>query len=974
PPYNCSVVFVRPNVSIEMIKYGYALEPSILMVSMADDDSSLAPFEDDAAANAGGGIGSDDEDANLAAPEVRGGVGEDGEEDNGEELFGDDMMNDYRPIPELDRYLPEGIDDSESHDPMTAEERLAAERSLRRRDREAEEGASRPPDMRRRLFDFSASELGAYDEDGDEDESESGAAAAARRRRRRLASAPPKAKRPASGRRPQLLLLSLMHVKNRFMNFLRSTTDSAGQNVYQQRIIAMCQANKASLVVDYVDLAAREHVLAYFLPEAPIEMLQILDEAAMAVVRGAVANYDRIQPIIRVRVSGLPLLEQLRQLRHSHLNQLVRTRGVVTSCSSVLPQLSLAKYNCTKCGSVIGPFLQSQAAGATENRPVSCPECQTGGPFELNSEQTVYKNYQRVSLQESPGSVPPGRLPRAKDVILLEDLVDSCKPGDEVELTAIYTHSYESSLNSAHGFPVFSTVLHANHVLKKEDKMAAEALTEEDIRTINRLAKDGRIGDRIVNSIAPSIYGHEDIKRAIALCLFGGEAKNPGGKHRLRGDINLLVCGDPGTAKSQFLKYCEGIAPRCVYATGQGASSVGLTAYVHKHPVTKEWCLEGGALVLADKGVCLIDEFDKMSDSDRTSIHEAMEQQSISISKAGIVTSLQARCTVIAAANPIGGRYDPSMTFAENVDLTEPILSRFDVLCVVRDQVDPVQDEKLARFVVGSHMRHHPCLSEAERQQLADSLAADRNSSIADSSLEPLPQDLLKKYITYARERIHPQLNQMDQEKVSKVYVHLRKESMATGSIPITVRHIESVIRLAEAHAKMHLRKYVDDSDVNMAVRVMLESFISTQKHSVMKTMERSFRRYLVYQRDSGDLLVFLLRQLIHKHAAYSRTSRRARPGQRAAGAAADSDDDATPDDDDAEGPLTVRIAEKELADLARPLGITDLDGFFRSEIMTANRFRYDADRREIVCQTADAQRNREDRLVPSLCYSANCT
>lgn len=222
------------------------------------------------------------------------------------------------------------------------------------------------------------------------------------------------------------------------------------------------------------------------------------------------------------------------------------------------------------------------------------------------------------------------------------------------------------------------------------------------------LARDERIRKRITKSIAPSIYGHEDIKTAIALSLFGGVSKDINHKHRIRGDINVLLLGDPGTAKSQFLKYVEKTAHRSVFATGQGASAVGLTASVRKDPVTREWTLEGGALVLADKGTCLIDEFDKMNDADRTSIHEAMEQQSISISKAGIVTTLQARCAIIAAANPIRGRYNPTIPFQQNVELTEPILSRFDVLCVVKDTVDPVMDELLARFVVGSHLRSHP--------------------------------------------------------------------------------------------------------------------------------------------------------------------------------------------------------------------------------------------------------------------------
>ena len=261
---------------------------------------------------------------------------------------------------------------------------------------------------------------------------------------------------------------------------------------------------------------------------------------------------------------------------------------------------------------------------------------------------------------------------------------------------------------------MFSTILEANHINKKEDQFAAFRLTEEDEKEIRALARDERIRKRIIKSIAPSIYGHEDIKTAIALSLFGGVPKDINRKLNIRGDINVLLLGDPGTAKSQFLKYVEKTAHRTVFATGQGASAVGLTASVRKDPITREWTLEGGALVLADKGTCLIDEFDKMNDSDRTSIHEAMEQQTISISKAGIITTLQARCAIIAAANPIRGRYNPTIPFQQNVELTEPILSRFDVLCVVKDTVDPVQDELLARFVVGSHLRSHPKFDSAQ--------------------------------------------------------------------------------------------------------------------------------------------------------------------------------------------------------------------------------------------------------------------
>jgi DNA replication licensing factor MCM2 len=344
----------------------------------------------------------------------------------------------------------------------------------------------------------------------------------------------------------------------------------------------------------------------------------------------------------------------------------------------------------------------------------------------VNSEQTVYRNYQKMTLQESPGSVPAGRLPRHREVILLWDLIDVAKPGEEVEVTGIYRNNFDAALNSKNGFPVFATILEANYIRKKDDQYAITHLTEEDEKMIRSMARDDRISKRIVKSIAPSIYGHDDIKTAIALSLFGGVSKDINRKHRIRGDINVLLLGDPGVAKSQFLKYVEKTASRAVFTTGQGASAVGLTASVRKDPVTREWTLEGGALVLADKGHCLIDEFDKMNDADRTSIHEAMEQQSISISKAGIVTSLQARCAIVAAANPIGGRYNPTIPFQQNVELTEPILSRFDVLCVVRDAVDPVQDEMLAQFVVGSHLRSHPDFNpEVDEVMVSTAVDAD---------------------------------------------------------------------------------------------------------------------------------------------------------------------------------------------------------------------------------------------------------
>jgi len=840
--------------------------------------------------------------------ELLGGDVPDEEEGEGEELFGDNMERDYRAIPELDTYDQENLDDNDEFSELSMGDRMAAERGMDKRDRDEGRADGR---MRDGIL---------YDESDDEEDRPA--------RRRRLAE------RAAEGGEDEEMVESIENLEdmkghsvrewvtmlapkteiyNRFKNFLRTFVDSKGHNLYKEKIRQMVESNKESLMVDYNILASQEQVLAYFLPEAPMEMLEIFDEAGKDVVLSMYPRYDQIVKKIHVRISDLPLIEDLRSLRQLHLNQLIRTSGVVTSTTGVLPQLALIKYDCNKCNFVLGPFHQT---ANQEVKPSSCPECQSTGPFDINMEQTVYRNYQRISLQESPGKVPAGRLPRSKDAILLDDLVDMCKPGDEIELTGIYHNNYDGSLNIANGFPVFATVIQANHIAKQDDKMAVGALTDEDIKAIVALGRDERIGERIFASMAPSIYGHEDIKRALALCMFGGEPKNPGGKHKVRGDINVLCCGDPGTAKSQFLKYVEKTGSRVVFTTGQGASAVGLTAYVQRNPVSKEWTLEAGALVLADKGICLIDEFDKMNDADRTSIHEAMEQQSISISKAGIVTSLQARCAIIAAANPIGGRYDPSLTFSENVDLTEPILSRFDVLCVVRDTVDPIQDERLARFVVGSHIRHHPNSTEDMDVESAD--MSDH------TGLEKIPQELLKKYMIYAKEKAHPKLHQMDQDKVAKMYSDLRRESMATGSIPITVRHIESMIRMAEAHAKMHLRDYVNEDDVNMAIRIMLESFIATQKFSIMRSMRKTFSRYLSFKRDNNELLLFVLKQLAQDQCSFQRNRY---------GVEQD----------------IIEVAEKDLSDKARQINIHNLVPFFESELFRDNRFTHDSKRKLII-------------------------
>uniref|UniRef100_A0A5S6R3H7 DNA replication licensing factor MCM2 n=1 Tax=Trichuris muris TaxID=70415 RepID=A0A5S6R3H7_TRIMR len=858
-------------------------------------------------------------------------------EEEGEDLFGDNLEQDYAPVPHLDVYDASMLDDESDFSQLSIGERRAAEREMNQRDRmEAAAGQGRiAPGL---LYDSSE----AVD-----------SAPAIARRRRRFAPT----KEPTSGdilsedSRTNSLEIDLLHFfRNRrsidpssisvatdriamlFRGFLQSYRDEKGVNVYLEKIRQMCQANKESLVVNFRHMATErgELELAFVLPEYPDDVLPVLDKVAMELVMKMYPKYDRIAPAVHVRIAELPLEETIRGLRQSNLNHLVRITGVVTTTTGIIPQLSVIKYDCLKCGYVLGPFVQTSHQ---EVKPGFCPECQSGGPFEINAEETVYQNYQCVTVQESPNKVAAGRIPRSKDCILLADLCDTCKPGDEIELTGIYTHNYDGSLNAKHGFPVFATVIIANYISKREDKVAMSSLTDDDVDEIMRLSTDPNITERVFASIAPSIYGHEDIKRALALALVSGEAKNPGKKHKLRGDINVLICGDPGTAKSQFLRYVASTAPRGVLTTGQGASAVGLTAHVLRHPVTQEWTLEAGALVLADKGVCLIDEFDKMNDHDRTSIHEAMEQQTITISKAGIVSSLQARCSVIAAANPISGRYDVSRTFSENVDLGDAILSRFDIFCVVRDNADAVEDERLARFVVQSHIRHHPHFRGDTAAQSAVSPSPEGEGATTyhsqeRSKVDLIPQELLKKYIMYARENVHPSLGQVDQDKIAKLYADMRRESDATSSVSITVRHVESIIRLCEAHAKLRLRNYVSTDDVSMAMRVTLESFIQTQKYSVMRQMRRMFSKYMVYNQDNNHLLLYLLKQCVNEQIRIKANILRG---------------------DNVLGMKCIEVHELDLLDKAKQINIENLSAFYESDLFTSNRFTYDKKKRIIT-------------------------
>ncbi|KAM0335847.1 hypothetical protein ACHAQA_000897 [Verticillium albo-atrum] len=762
------------------------------------------------------------------------------------DLFREGFEQDYR-SKEDDTYEGIDIDDEGDYDQMDPAARRQLEAQLSRRDGEVARRQRIP-----------AAFLPGEDDDGDID------LTAQPRRRRHAYDEDPDDAMDEDIMDEELSLEALQDVKaasltdwvsqssvqrtirREFKSFLTEYIDESGSSVYGNRIRTLGEINAETLEVSYDHLSSSKAILAYFLANAPAEMLKLFDEVAMDVVLLHYPDYERIHSEIHVRIFDLPVHYTLRQLRQSHLNCLVRVSGVVTRRTGVFPQLKYVKFDCTKCGVTLGPFQQESNV---EVKISYCQSCQSRGPFTVNSEKTVYRNYQKLTLQESPGTVPAGRLPRTREVILLWDLIDKAKPGEEIEVTGIYRNNYDAQLNNRNGFPVFATILEANNVVKSHDQLAGFRMTEEDEAAIRKLSRDPGIVDKLINSIAPSIYGHTDIKTAVALSLFGGVAKIGKGSHHVRGDINVLLLGDPGTAKSQVLKYVEKTAHRAVFATGQGASAVGLTASVRRDPLTSEWTLEGGALVLADRGTCLIDEFDKMNDQDRTSIHEAMEQQTISISKAGIVTTLQARCGIIAAANPIGGRYNSTIPFSANVELTEPILSRFDILCVVRDTVEPEEDERLARFIVGSHSRSHPNPTQIE--ETAEETRAKQEAEKRRTENE-IPQELLRKYILYARDRLSPKLYHMDEDKVARLFADMRRESLATGAYPITVRHLEAIIRISEAFCRMRLSEYCSSHDIDRAIAVTVDSFVGSQKVSCKKALARAFAKYTLARPGTG--------------------------------------------------------------------------------------------------------------------------
>jgi replicative DNA helicase Mcm len=471
--------------------------------------------------------------------------------------------------------------------------------------------------------------------------------------------------------------------QERLQDFLKS-------DKYRERLSRMAIAGSTSLIVDFEELLTLETELAENILEDPDEYSEYANNAALAQLQIEEPEYAESVETVNVRFRGLPEATSLRILGSAHLGKLVMVEGIVVRASPARPLVMEAAFRCRRCGTVVrvpqtGPFLTAP--------PVcSNPGCIRRGPFDFDQEESKFIDSQNIRIQERPEDLPPGQLPRWLDIKLLgRDLVDMARPGDHISVAGI-VRAVAPTLPKVGRLRSFTLHLDTNFIDVESKEPETVLISPEEEKQILELGKDPWVHRKILRSIAPSIYGYERIKEAIMYLLFGGVGKRfP--DITIRGDMNVLLLGDPGTAKSQLLQYVAKIAPRGLYTSGRGTTAAGLTAAVLREKAGG-MTLEAGALVLADKGVAAIDEMDKMRPEDRVAIHEAMEQQTVSIAKGGIVATLNARTSILAAANPSLGRYDPYRTVSENIALPVTILSRFDLIFVLRDVPEKEVDEK----------------------------------------------------------------------------------------------------------------------------------------------------------------------------------------------------------------------------------------------------------------------------------------
>ncbi|CAM9309910.1 unnamed protein product [Ectocarpus fasciculatus] len=555
----------------------------------------------------------------------------------------------------------------------------------------------------------------------------------------------------------------------------------------------------------------------------PVEYLPLFEQAAQEALKQLTTERVEGEPLpeIQIVIKSEQMPTGLRSIAADHVNKLLKVPGIIISATRIRAKATSVAAKCKSCGCLkqlpcVGPFggaalpmrCDKNGQQAADGGEEDCGQA----PFVIVPDECIYVDQQTLKLQESPEVVPTGEMPRNIIVVLDRNLVDKVSPGTRVSIMGIASLYNSAAAKKQVGGVAIRTPFMQVVGIAVESEGAGRAsvsFTPAEEEKFLAMSRTPDIYQKMASSISPSISGDYtvDIKRALACLLFGGSRKHLPDSTRLRGDINVLLLGDPSTAKSQFLKFVEKVAPVGVYTSGKGSSAAGLTASVIKDS-RGEFYLEGGAMVLADGGVVCIDEFDKMRESDRVAIHEAMEQQTISVAKAGITTILNSRTSVLAAANPIYGRYDDLKSAAENIDLMTTILSRFDLIFIVRDIRDEERDRSIAKHVMSVHIN-----------------ASGVNAGAQEGDIDIAT---MKKFVSYCRLKCAPRLSEAAATMLSSQYVSIREDvrrrTLELGedaqAVPITVRQLEALVRLSESLAKMRLSAEVSSQDVQEALRL----------------------------------------------------------------------------------------------------------------------------------------------------------